>query len=208
MEEHMAGNQNSVWMTGHVQQPPVFSHRVGEKAFYTFPFVVERLSGREDILPVVLPEELLTEECAEGCCFRLGGALRSRNVRQDGRYRLLLNVLGRTFTANSDEGCPTENLVSLSGTICKTPIYRETPLGRTVCDLMLAVRRPYGRADFLPLIAWGRSAAVAGELSIGAQIAVSGRFQSREYRKAEGDSFITKTAYEVSVAELMLPGEF
>ncbi len=194
------GDVNTVELCGRVATGPVYTHTASGWDHYGFVADVPRLSGRVDSLMLSVPSYiLLNTEIRCGDVLRLKGSLRSRNVHESERYRLLLSVRAVSAEKLSELTC--ENRVELTGCLCRPPVYRETPLGRRVCDIMLAVRRRYGRADFLPLIVWGENALRAGELSPGDRVACSGRFQSREYvkRLPEGDE--VRTAYEVSVGE-------
>ena len=160
---------------------------------------VPRLSGDSDILPVLLPEEKLPL-MGQGCCVRIQGQLRSFNNRTGVGNRLILTVYPLEITPATGEPC---NRIILSGSICKPPIFRRTPLGRSICDLMLAVPRRYGRADYLPAIAWGQLAVHTGDLQVGDSLTIDGRVQSRIYHKATGAGVEERVAYEVSVMHLL-----
>ena len=196
-----AVDRNEAFLRGVIARSPELSHTAADQTFFRFSLAADRLSGHADVLNVIAPAICIAEvPTEEGAPVELVGSLRSRNVHEDGRYRLILTVFaGAVRTPADPEHC---NRVQLSGTVCKQPVHRVTPLGREVCDVMLAVRRRYGRADFLPLIAWGRNAAIAGNLQIGDRILCDGRFQSREYVKAGENGDEVRTAYEVSLSSL------
>ena len=197
-------DQNHVEMCGIVDEVPRISHTAGEQCFCTFPLVIPRLSGTEDRLHVITPQiSLPPQSLPKGSVVHICGSLRSRNQHENNRYRLILSVFARCIDTE-EPCCFPQNDVSLIGTICKSPVYRTTPLGREVCDIMLAVRRHYGRADFLPLIAWGKNAVLASHAEVGQMIACQGRFQSRIYTKTVEDVTTERTAFEVSLASLQL----
>ncbi|HHX72456.1 MAG TPA: single-stranded DNA-binding protein [Clostridiales bacterium] len=191
---------NAVFLRGEALTDPVYSHTAGGRRFYTFPICVERLSGRTDTLNLLVSEEDLGKTpVSAGDSITVEGSMRSCNHVEDGRSRLILSILAKSIV--KEEG-PPENRIELTGTLCKPPVYRVTPLGRELCDVMLAIRRKYGRSDFLPLILWGKNAKTASEFSSGTSIACKGRVQSREYIKKTEQGDIVKTAFEVSVAEV------
>ena len=170
--------------------------------FYRFPLQVPRLSGTPDTLPVLVPEALLTAVRLEDP-LRVRGQLRSFNNRSGVGNRLVLTVYAQAMEPGSGEPC---NRILLSGALCKPPIFRRTPLGRSICDLMLAVSRRYGRADYLPVIAWGQLAVQAARLQVGDTLSLEGRVQSRTYRKVlEDGTAQERVAYEVSAMHLLEP---
>ena len=176
---------------------PEFSHENHSRKFYRFSLEVERLSGTTDILPVMAAEDVL--EAMDLFCggrIEVEGQLRSFNSRAASGRRLVISVYASALTTSDDAP---ENLVELTGTICKEPVFRRTPLGREICDVMLAVNRPYHRTDYLPCILWGRTAQEISQLPVGARIALSGRLQSRDYIKVLPEGNERRTAYEVSV---------
>ncbi len=196
----MEGAGNSVFLRGVLAGAPVFSHMGGGERFDVFPLEVERLSGRIDRLNVIVRHRLLeTAEVSDGDKLAVTGELRSYNNHSGVGSRLVITALARML-----EVCygPDENRVQLRGTLCKEPLPRVTPLGRRICDLMLAVNRPYGRSDYLPVIAWGASARLAGGFHTGDRIALTGRFQSREYTKLTDGAGLRRTAYEISAVTL------
>ena len=189
---------NRVILRGSLAGLPAFSHENHARRFYRFFLEVERLSGTADVLPVIAAEDVLnTMDLSGGGRIEVRGQLRSFNSRAPSGRKLILSVYAAELET-SDEG--PENLVELTGALCKPPVYRRTPLGREICDVMLAVSRPYHRTDYLPCILWGRTAQAAVQLPPGAQLALTGRLQSREYVKLLPGGSETRVAYEVSAA--------
>lgn len=189
---------NRVILRGSLAGLPAFSHENHARRFYRFFLEVERLSGTADVLPVIAAEDVLnTMDLSGGGRIEVRGQLRSFNSRAPSGRKLILSVYAAELET-SDEG--PENLVELTGALCKPPVYRRTPLGREICDVMLAVSRPYHRTDYLPCILWGRTAQAAAQLPPGAQLALTGRLQSREYVKLLPGGRETRVAYEVSAA--------
>lgn len=189
---------NRVILRGSLAGLPAFSHENHARRFYRFFLEVERLSGTADVLPVIAAEDVLnTMDLSGGGRIEVRGQLRSFNSRAPSGRKLILSVYAAELET-SDEG--PENLVELTGALCKPPVYRRTPLGREICDVMLAVSRPYHRTDYLPCILWGRTAQATAQLPPGAQLALTGRLQSREYVKLLPGGSETRVAYEVSAA--------
>ena len=189
---------NRVILRGSLAGLPAFSHENHARRFYRFFLEVERLSGTADVLPVIAAEDVLnTMDLSGGGRIEVRGQLRSFNSRAPSGRKLILSVYAAELET-SDEGPKT--LVELTGALCKPPVYRRTPLGREICDVMLAVSRPYHRTDYLPCILWGRTAQAAAQLPPGAQLALTGRLQSREYVKLLPGGSETRVAYEVSAA--------
>ena len=194
--------RNEVLLEGTALEAPVLSHENHGTRFYRFPLEVPRLSGTPDTLPVLLPEPLLDTVQTEAP-LRVQGQLRSFNNRSGVGNRLVLTVYAQAIQPGTGEPC---NHILLSGALCKPPIFRRTPLGRSICDLMLAVSRRYGRADYLPVIAWGQLAVRAARLQVGDPLSLEGRVQSRAYRKVlEDGSIQDRVAYEVSAMHLLEP---
>ena len=194
--------RNEVLLEGTALEAPVLSHENHGTRFYRFPLEVHRLSGTPDTLPVLLPEPLLDTVQTEAP-LRVQGQLRSFNNRSGVGNRLVLTVYAQAIQPGTGEPC---NRILLSGALCKPPIFRRTPLGRSICDLMLAVSRRYGRADYLPVIAWGQLAVRAARLQVGDPLSLEGRVQSRAYRKVlENGSIQDRVAYEVSAMHLLEP---
>ena len=192
-------SHNEVEMEGLVLDVPTFSHENHNTRFYRFSLQIPRLSGQWDTLPVLIPEHM-TEQVIPGEPLRLQGQLRSFNNRTQQGRRLVLSIHVQTLLPCQGEHC---NRIRLSGRVCKPPILRRTPLGRSICDLMLAVPRRYGRTDYLPVIVWGRLAMDAAALPVSAPVELEGRIQSREYTKVTDEGTSRRTAYEVSVMQFL-----
>ena len=198
----MDNNFNRVRLCGRAAGEPELSHINHGESFYRFPLSVERLSGQEDRLPVILPRPLLEAHPVHtGDVLTLTGQLRSFNNRSGQGPRLVVSVFAQTLQPGGEGPV---NRIRLSGVICKPPTLRCTPLGREICDIILAVNRRYGRADYLPLIAWGTVARQTSILAVGARLTVEGRIQSRTYTKNLETGPQERVAYEVSV---MRPAE-
>ena len=191
--------QNKVLLEGVAQAAPKWSHENHHTQFYRFPLEIPRLSGTSDILPILLPEPLAAQ-ITPGEAVRLEGQFRSFNNRSGQGNRLVLTVYGQALLPPAGESC---NQILLSGALCKPPVYRRTPLGRSICDLMLAVPRRYGRADYLPVIAWGQLALETSDLSVGDFLHLEGRIQSRTYHKATENGTEERIAYEISMMHLL-----
>lgn len=196
----MAWNENHISLVGIVGDAPVRSHENHGVTYYRFPLHSRRLSGVEDVLNIVAGEPLL--QCfpvEEGDCVAVEGEVRSYNNRSGIGSKLVITVYARSIEPDGGEH---RNELTLAGVLCKMPTVRRTPLGREICDMMLAVNRKYGRADYLPCIAWGALAHRCAELGVGDGLKLNGRLQSREYSKVEGEELIRRTAFEVSIMSL------
>ena len=194
----MENAANRIALTGALDTLPEYSHTNHDRKFYRLMLAVERLSGAVDLLPVLAAEDVL-EQADLFCGERIAvtGQLRSFNNRAPEGRRLIISVYAETFTTTD---APAQNEVCLEGAVCKPPVYRRTPLGREICDVMLAVPRPYRRTDYIPCILWGRTALAAAEYPIGTELTLTGRLQSRTYLKNLGETSETRTAYELSVS--------
>lgn len=193
-------NENHAVLRGTAAAEPVFSHTNHGVDFFVFPLSVPRLSGTEDRLNVVVPQPLLEEHPpTPGRRLEVTGEVRTFNNRTGPGSRLVITLLARALTDTEEPPC---NQLTLSGVLCKPPVLRRTPLGREICDLMLAVNRRYGRADYLPCITWGALAQRCGGLSVGDCVELEGRLQSRLYQKVVGGVTQERTAFEVSVTTL------
>jgi len=191
---------NVAHVTGRVNSEPVKVWEFYGEQFYEFKLAIKRLSGEEDLLLVTVSERLLKDkELKIDDCVEINGEFRSYNRIVDGKSRLCLNVFAKEIDVKEKEVVH-ENEVSLVGYICKPPVYRETPFGRQIADVLIAVNRPFStKSDYIPVIAWGRNAPFAAGLDVGAKIAVAGRMQSRIYhKKLEDGNSVPMTAYEVS----------
>ena len=195
----MEGHQptNTVTLMGKVQGEISFSHHVMQEKFYKLTLEVPRLSGQVDVLPVTLAEHLIEGMAlADGAQLWIKGQLRSYNNKSGQGSRLVITTFARTLCRGGEEDC---NEIRLSGVLCKPPVLRCTPLGREICDLMLAVNRSYGRADYIPCIAWGGLAEETSLLGVGDPLSFEGRVQSRLYHKMTTRGQEDRTAYEVAV---------
>lgn len=192
----MEHTSNAITLRGSLQALPAFSHENHGKKFFRFYLEVPRLSGAVDVLPVVAEESLLNEiDLSGGEMLTVIGQIRSHNSREEGIRRLLIFVYAASILA---EDADPVNDVLLSGPLCKEPTYRRTPLGREICDVMLAVPRAFHRADYLPCILWGRTAQEVSQCHTRDVITIQGRLQSRIYTKLTEDGPQERTAYEIS----------
>lgn len=196
---------NRVSIVGEVVSGFRYSHQVYGEGFYMIDVAVNRLSDLTDIVPLMVSERLVDiSENYIGRLVEVTGQFRSYNRHEESRNRLVLSVFVRewNFVEENPEAGKT-NQIYLDGFICKAPIYRKTPLGREIADLLVAVNRPYGKSDYIPCIAWGRNARFASGFDVGGKIQIWGRVQSRDYVKKLNDEEIEKhVAYEVSVSKL------
>ena len=200
-----AMDNNQVTIVGTVDSEFTYSHEVFGEGFYMLEVVVSRLSHMEDRIPLIVSERLVdVKESCMGKIVEVHGQFRSYNKHEEGRNRLILSVFVREFSFVGEEGTLTRpNSIYLDGYICKPPVYRMTPLGREIADLLMAVNRPYGKSDYLPCICWGRNARFAGKFEVGTHIHLWGRIQSRTYQKRLEDDVVEKrTAYEISVNKI------
>lgn len=202
----MERSNDLVILCGEAAGRPVLSHSGREGVYYKFPLAVERLSGAVDTLNVLVTEEQLGLLEPDGePRITVRGEVRSYNNRSGIGPRLVISVLARELRFSHEDF---RNRVYLSGTLCKAPNLRRTPMGREICDIMLAVNRHSGRSDYLPVIAWGSQARAAARWPVGTKVELEGRLQSRVYIKAEGESLVEKTAFEISAVTLAeLPPE-
>jgi len=191
---------NLAELTGTLGAKPEYSHTGREREYYIFPLEVERLSGTVDTVNIVVRREMLEQlEVDDKPRLRIRGELRSFNNKSGKGNKLIITVFAREIELTDDGD---ENRIVLTGTLCRKPNFRTTPMGREICDMMLAVNRKYGRSDYLPCIAWGRNAEKAAGLDVGDGLSLSGRIQSRKYLKTEETGTLEKTAYEVSVMDM------
>ena len=198
----MEQTSNSIILRGELAQMPVFSHENHGKRFFRFLLSVPRLSGAIDLLPVIAEESVLnTLEPEGGSMITVIGQIRSHNYRAEGVRRLLIFVFAASVLAEDGEPI---NEVVLEGPLCKEPTYRRTPLGREICDVMLAVPRAFHRADYLPCILWGQTAQEISLCHTRDCIRICGRLQSRIYTKLTEEGPIERTTYEVSALQAEL----
>ena len=220
---------NYLTLVGKVTSEKSFSHEIYGERFYSFDLEIPRLSGAADIIPVTASERLFTDEMMQiGTKLLIKGQFRSYNSYENEKNKLILTVFAKdiekleekeeiTENVEADENAEVEetdrrevfrkdyitNEVVLVGYICKKPVYRQTPFGREIADLLLAVNRAYNKSDYIPSIAWGRNARFCQNLEVGTEVKIVGRVQSRNYeKKLEDGSIIKKVAYEVSVGSL------
>lgn len=196
---------NQVSIMGKIASGFTFSHQVFGEGFYMLDVLVKRLSDSEDRIPVMVSERLVdVTEDYEGEYIQVTGQFRSYNRHEEKKNRLVLSVFAREISFVEDEDDSVKsNQIFLDGYICKPPVYRKTPLGREIADLLIAVNRPYGKSDYIPCICWGRNARYASAFQVGGHVLIWGRIQSREYMKRLSDTESEKrTAYEVSVSKL------
>lgn len=198
---------NQVVIMGEIVSDFSFSHEIFGEGFYMVDVRVERLSDSMDNIPLMVSERLLdVNGDYKGMRIVVNGQFRSYNRHEERKNKLVLSVFAREIEFVDEIGENTKsNQIYLDGYICKEPIYRKTPLGREIADLLLAVNRPYGKSDYIPCICWGRNARFASSFEVGARCAVWGRIQSREYMKKLTEEQLEKRiAYEVSVSKLEL----
>ena len=196
---------NQVSIMGKVAAEFSFSHEVFGEGFYMTELLVKRLSDSYDRIPVMVSERLVdVSQDYRGEYIQVTGQFRSYNRHEEKKNRLVLSVFARelSFVEEEDDKIKS-NQIFLDGFICRTPIYRRTPLGREIADMLVAVNRPYGKSDYIPCISWGRNARFASTFEVGGHVQIWGRIQSREYvKKLEGDLTEKRTAYEVSVSKI------
>ena len=205
---------NYLTLVGKVTGEKKFSHEIYGESFYVFNLEIPRLSGNSDIIPITISERLIKENTLqEGKKLLVKGQFRSYNSYENEKNRLILTVFAKDIIELDEKEVEEENEmvikdtitneVVLIGYICKKPIYRQTPFGREISDILLAVNRAYNKSDYIPCIAWGRNARFCQNLEVGSQVKVVGRVQSRTYeKKYEDGSVETRVAYEVSIGSL------
>ena len=201
---------NYLVLVGEITSEKKFSHEIYGESFYVFNVEVARLSNATDIIPITISERLITNfDLSVGKKILVEGQFRSYNTYENERSRLVLTVFAKEIREYNEEQEREDgqekvsNEVVLSGYICKKPIYRQTPFGREISDLLLAVNRAYNKSDYIPCIAWGRNARFCQDMQTGTEVKVIGRVQSRQYeKKYEDGTSEVKTAYEVSIGSL------
>ncbi len=198
MDENIS--RNTARLCGVIAAAPTFSHSGRGESFYTFPLEAARLSGATDKINIIVRDELMENvELREAEKICVIGELRSFNNKSGEGAKLVITVFAKELYLCDDDDI---NEVRLIGTLCKKPNLRMTPMGRDICDLMLAVNRRYGRSDYLPCITWGLKAREAAEWDTGTMVTLEGRIQSRNYIKIVGGDPVEKTAFEVSVTDI------
>ena len=201
---------NRVCIIGEIVSEFTFSHEVFGEGFSIANVSVNRLSDMVDVIPLMISERLIdVTKDYRGMKIEVAGQFRSYNRHEGTKNKLVLSIFVRELRFIEEDEMPEEqsksNQIFLDGFVCKPPIYRKTPLGREIADVLVAVNRPYGKSDYIPCIAWGRNARFAGGLEVGSHLQVSGRVQSREYTKKIGEDEVERrVAYEVSVSKIDL----
>ena len=204
MDNNVSNNQAAV--IGTIEDEFVFNHEIYAEKFYTCTVRVPRLSGTSDDIRVMVSERLIMDgEYNVGDMVEVTGQFRSYNSYENGDNRLVLTVFAKDICHYDEDENKNPNILYLNGYICKEPVYRKTPLGREIADLLLAVNRPYGKSDYIPCICWGRNARYAEHFKVGERCAIWGRIQSREYmKKLDEENVEKRVAFEVSVSKLEL----
>ena len=197
---------NRIVISGYLEENPEFLYELKGEKFYKVNLVSERLSGLQDVLPCIVPD-IFARLLSKNDYVRFAGDIRTRNVMTEGKRKLeiyvFVNEVYEYEAGESDENC-----VEIDGFICKDAIYRKTPLGREITDLLVASNRRYGKSDYIPCIAWGRNAKKTANLEVSEQVRIIGRFQSREYLKTlESGETVSHTAYEVSISKVEIGGQ-
>lgn len=188
--------------SGKVSEEPKFSHLILGEGFYDMKLEVPRLSAESDTIPVTVSERLLNN-VKVGDSVTIDGEFRSYNKLVDGKSKLVLTLFAKELTGDIDQ--ENSNTISLTGFLCKQPIYRTTPFGREICDCLIAVNRAYNKSDYIPCIAWGRNARFVNSLQVGEKVTLLGRIQSRNYtKKHEDGTDEIKTAYEISISSISI----
>ena len=195
---------NVVNLKGELEDKLEFSHEIFGEKFYCTKIKINRLSNSSDILPITISERLLQDiDFEKEKLVSVVGQLRSYNKNVDNKNKLVLTVFVREIKPIVEIDTKDPNSIFLDGYICKVPVYRKTPLGREITDLLVAINRPYNKSDYIPAIVWGRNAKFAKNLNVGDRIQMWRRVQSRVYdKKLEGGISVKKTAYEVSVSKI------
>lgn len=195
---------NKVYLQGVVDTEPEFNHAVKDEEFYGFNLKVARLSGQNDIIPVVIAKRLVEfYKIVKGSPLAIKGQFRSFNKIEDERRKLILSVFVKEICEWDEIANP--NMIELNGFICKPAIFRTTPFAREICDVLLAVNRKFNKSDYIPCIAWGNNAQIVSKMSVPSSLKIIGRIQSREYTKVVGEGLTPqiRTAYEVSISKLI-----
>ncbi|WOW18526.1 single-stranded DNA-binding protein [Clostridioides difficile] len=194
---------NVVNLRGELDNKLEFSHEIFGEKFYNMKIKINRLSDSFDILPMTVSERLLQDiDFDKQNLVNVVGQLRSYNKTLNNKNRLVLTVFVREIKSIDEEN-KDPNSIFLDGYVCKEPVYRKTPLGREITDLLVAINRPYNKSDYIPSIVWGRNAKFAKNLKVGDRIQLWGRVQSREYeKKIDENNVVKKMAYEVSISKI------
>lgn len=201
MENYL--ENNNVIIGGIIVEEPEYSHEVFEEKFYRFAIKTKRLSNYDDIIPIIISERIINlDEIKIDKKVKIEGQFRSYNMQTDNKNKLVLSVFVKSIEFNDEDYVSTLNEANLIGYICKAPVYRKTPLGREITDVLIAVNRTYKKSDYIPCILWGRNAKFCESLEVGTPVKLSGRIQSRTYeKKLDNGEAIKKVAYEISVSK-------
>jgi len=206
MQTENPGAGNHISLFGKIASEIAFSHDVYGESFYSFDLLVPRLSDVYDLLPITISERIMdADRFVPDNHVAISGQIRSYNnyIEEERRNRLVLTVFAKDFEFKDEINKINPNEAFLDGYICKPPIYRTTPFGREICDMLLAVNRSYNKSDYIPCITWGRNARFGSKLAVGDNVKLWGRMQSRIYqKKLENGDVLDKTAFEVSVSKL------
>lgn len=207
MRKKTAAEMNEVKITGLLEKDAEYAYTSYDEKFYSLEVTVKRDNpNNKDIIPVTVSEKLI--DCSQlvaGTCVHIEGQFRSFNkvIEETQKRQLVLSVFTKEIEIVDPTEAEYQNAITMTGFICKDIIYRQTPLGREIGDMLVAVNRAYGKTDYIPCIAWGRNARFSASMKVGAHIAITGRIQSREYKKKlSEDTFEMRTAYEVSISKL------
>lgn len=195
---------NKVFLQGIVDTEPKLNHSVKDEEFYGFDLRVARLSGQNDIIPIVIPKRLVEfYDIKQGDGVALRGQFRSFNKIENEKRKLILSVFVKEICEWDESANP--NVIELNGFVCKPVIFRTTPFAREICDVLLAVNRKFNKSDYIPCIAWGNNAQIVSQMNVPANLKIVGRIQSREYTKVENENEMpaTRVAYEVSISKLI-----
>ena len=196
---------NYIMLVGKITSEKKFSHEIYGESFFNFDLEIPRLSGISDIIPITISERLIANfDLSLGRQVVIEGQFRSYNTYEDSKSRLILTVFVKEIREKGeDEEIKVPNEVQLVGHICRKPIYRKTPFGREIADILVAVNRAYNKSDYIPCITWGRNARFCENMQIGTELRLVGRVQSRPYEKKHEDGTVEqRTAYEVSISSL------
>ncbi|MEG1008330.1 MAG: single-stranded DNA-binding protein [Clostridia bacterium] len=197
---------NVVKLGGKIVTDLEYSHEVFDEKFYKFSLEIKRLSDQTDILPIIISEKLIDDEFAVNKKCVVDGQYRSYNLIENEKSKLILSVFTRNIEYTEDD-IDQLNEIYLEGFICKKPIYRKTPLGREISDILIAVNRTYKKSDYIPCILWGRNAKFSETVEVGSRVKLIGRIQSRVYEKNIEGNIIKHVAYEISVSKFGLVEE-
>ncbi len=199
---------NSIYISGKIIEECEFSHEVYGEGFYLFKISSERLSDNEDILPITISERLIDRQSLTiDTRVEVIGQLRSYNNYGNKKNKLVLTIFAREINLLEENTEQNPNQIFLNGFICKPPVYRKTPFGREISDILVAVNRAYNKSDYIPCIAWGRNARYLSNLSVGENIKIWGRVQSRKYQKKVEDAVEERIAYELSISKIEVASE-